>query len=265
MKAFERFATKHPVLFGCLVVLVFILSIILAGVLAYAVPGKVGTELVAAGTKLGGVFLLLYLLHRLGWRRAAGAAMWDSWQPWLLTLPAIIYSLIANQIALFGGIELRFPDPMHAASVAINMLVDGGFQEIAFRGILLFGLVRVWGDKKRGIVQSVLLSSALFGGLHILNLASGAPLQVTLLQMTDTLIAGVYYAALVLYGENIWPVALWHGLLNAAASARAVGIPDFQETISMWTMMILFNLPLLFYGIYLLYRLEPRPVVSEVS
>ena len=88
---------------------------------------------------------------------------------------------------------------------------------------------------------------------------------MTLLQIAETLMSGVTYAALVLYGKSIWPVVLWHGLLNATASARAIGIPDFEETVSMWVLTVLCNLPLLIYGVYLLRRLRPRPVVPDTA
>ena len=188
------------------------------------------------------------------------------WRPWRLALPAIVYSLVAGQVALFGVLGFDVPDPAHAASVALNMIVDGGLQEIAFRGVLLCGPVRVWGGSRRGIAASVLLSAALFGGLHILNVAGrGKALPVTLLQIADTLLSGITYAALVLYGGSIWPVVLWHGLLNAAASARAVGVPGFEETTAMWVRAILYSLPLTLYGLVLFRRLPPRPVVPDVA
>lgn len=264
MIALKRFATAHPVLFGCLTVLIFVLFVVAAGVLAYVTPGDAGGEIVAAVVKLIGVLLLLLMLRRFGWLRAAGVTEPARWRPWLLALPATAYSLIVSQVALFRGMGLRIPGPVHAGSVALNMMVDGGFQEIAFRGVLLYGLIRVWGGSKRGIVQSVLVSAALFGGLHMLNVAArGRELPQTLLQIADTLLSGVYYAALVLSGGSIWPVVLWHGLLNAAASARAVGIPDFEETVSAWALVVLCNLPLLLYGVCLLWRLRPRPVVPD--
>jgi hypothetical protein len=266
MIAFKQFATDHPILFGCLVVLIFVVFVFVAGVLAYATPGDAEGEVIAAGTKLIGTLVLLSILWRFGWLRAAGIAHPGGWRPWLLALPAIAYSLIVSQVVLFGGIGFDFPDPAHAASVALNMMVDGGFQEIAFRGVLLYGLVRLWADSRRGIVKSVLISSALFGGLHILNVfARGRALPVTLLQIAETLMSGVTYAALVLYGKSIWPVVLWHGLLNATASARAIGISDFEETASMWAPTVLCNLPLLIYGAYLLRRLRPRPVVPDAA
>ena len=216
--------------------------------------------------KVAGALAFLFILQRLGWLRAAGFAHPPRWRPWRLALPAIVYGLIVGQVALFGDLGFDVPDPGHAASVALNMVVDGGLQEIAFRGVLLYGLVRVWGGSRRGIAASVLLSAALFGGLHILNVAGqGKALPVTLLQIAATLLSGITYAALVLHGGSIWPVVLWHGLLNAAASARAVGVPGFEETTAMWVRVILYNLPLTLYGLVLLRRLRPRPVVPDAA
>jgi hypothetical protein len=266
MIALKLFATDHPILFGCLVALIFVLFVVFAGALAYATPGDSAGEMVAAGIKLVGVFTFLHVLRRLGWSRAAWIVSLGGWRPWLLVLPAMVYSLIVSQVVFFGATGFGFPDPVHAASVALNMMVDGGFQEIAFRSLLLYGLVRVWADSRRGIVNSVLFSALLFGGLHILNvLFRGRALPVTLLQIADTLLSGVYYAALVVYGQSIWPVVVWHGLLNAVVSARAVGIPGFEETASAWALTVLCNLPLVIYGIYLLCRLQPRPIVPDAA
>ena len=246
--------------------LVLLGFVIAAGIAAYAVPGGPGSELAAAAVKLVGAALYVLALRRLGWMSAKGDVPGRGWRPWLLALPAIVYSLIVSQLVFFGSLRFEMPDPAHAAAVALNMIVDGGFQELAFRGLLLLALARAWGSSRRGVVASVLVSAALFGGMHVLNLlARDKPLSLTLLQIAETTLSGITYAALVLAGGSIWPVVAWHGLLNALVSARAIGIPDFRETTSMWALVILANLPLLVYGVILLARQRPRPASPDTA
>ena len=75
MTALKSFATRHPVLFGCLAVLAFV---VVAGVLAYTAPGDVGSEIIAAAVKVAGAFAFFHLLRRMGWLRelAAVTAAW---------------------------------------------------------------------------------------------------------------------------------------------------------------------------------------------
>jgi hypothetical protein len=49
---------------------------------------------------------------------------------------------------------------------------------------------------------------------------------------------------------------VWHGLLNALVTARAVGVAGFEETTTMWLVQVLGGLPLLAYGAVLLRKLR---------
>jgi hypothetical protein len=49
-------------------------------------------------------------------------------------------------------------------TVLTNLTVASS-EEILFRGLVLYALVRVWGDTKRGLVGSVVLTSLLFSVL----------------------------------------------------------------------------------------------------
>jgi uncharacterized protein len=66
----------------------------------------------------------------------------------------------------------------------------------------------------RGPWQAVITSSILFGIGHLFNLAAGANLEATLLQMVYTLAIGLMYAALRLRTQTILPLILLHGLTD---------------------------------------------------
>lgn len=81
MSTFKQFATDHPILFACLIILVFVVCVVAAGVLAYATPGDAAGGVVATGFKLAGALPLLYILWRFGWLRAARIAHSGGWRP----------------------------------------------------------------------------------------------------------------------------------------------------------------------------------------
>ena len=55
-------------------------------------------------------------------------------------------------------------------------------------------LIRAWGDTKKGIVKAILLSSILFGMLHLLN-AIANPFGMVLFQAVIVSLPGILYAA----------------------------------------------------------------------
>jgi hypothetical protein len=111
MIAFKQFATDHPILFGCLVVLIFVVFVFVAGVLAYATPGDAEGEVIAAGTKLIGTLVLLSILWRFGWLRAAGIAHPGGWRPWLLALPSVKSCSLAGSALTFRILRMPHPWP----------------------------------------------------------------------------------------------------------------------------------------------------------
>ena len=76
-------------------------------------------------------------------------------------------------------------DPSYVVTaLAVVLLVAFG-EETAFRGVLLKALL------PRGVWPAVLASSALFGLMHLVNLALGAPWQAVMLQMLFAAMGGV--------------------------------------------------------------------------
>ena len=126
----------------------------------------------------------------------------------------------------------------------------------------MYAMIGRWGNTKRGIIKSVLLSSAIFGGLHMIWIATGKPALPTLLQSLGAFLGGIAYGAVVLYGRSIWPAVLWHALLNAAVNVQVIGDASYAETPSMGVLYVLFNLPVVVYGLILLHKVPPQPVVD---
>ena len=262
--ALKKFAGNCPVWFGIVITLLLIVVEILVGVVSYGVEDPVMLRLVATVVRGLGAVLWLVLLYRLGWLGASGVSRLGDWRLWVLVLALTVYDVGAHMWAFFGDLRLPIEDPVLAAVTALRHIVDGGLtQELAFRGLVLCALVQAWGRSRRGLVKSALVSSAIFGLVHVVNLVAVLAIgdkaaAMVGMQVVSTLLAGVYYAALVLYGGSFWPVAVIHAALNATVNVRAIATPGFEETMSAWVIIILSQIPMVILGIHLLMRASAR-------
>lgn len=99
-------------------------------------------------------------------------------------------------------------------ALVFTCLTTALFEELLFRGILLRLFLARTGYARKGAFAAVLLSSAIFGAMHLLNLAAGADPGGTLLQVGYSFLIGCACAALCcLFGSLLLPI-LFHALYN---------------------------------------------------
>ena len=262
---FKRFATNHPVLFGVLITLLALLFYIAASVFGAAAAGNAGRNLAEAVGRFSAAGLFVYLLWRFDWLDASGVTSRGGAAAWLVTLLILVYETIAYQLAFFGDLTIQISNPAVSFSVGLNALATGPIEELPFRGIVLYAFLRLWGDTRKGIIRSVLYSAALFGCSHLIHLAFGRPPDMVAMKVVMTFLSGIYFAALVLRWRTIWTVVLFHGALNAVISVRAVEVAGFTETASALGVVALFQVPLVIFGAYLIWKVPPRQVVPNAS
>lgn len=94
----------------------------------------------------------------------------------------------------------------------------GIFEEGLFRLVLLGGLLSRHGSTRNGLLVSALVSSAVFGAMHVTEFATG-PLDVLtfaqmLLKTAQAGILGLMFAAVLVRTHSFWGVALLHCLVN---------------------------------------------------
>ena len=259
MKGLKRLAATHPVLFGVLITFSVLVLYIVAGVFAAAVTRDgVSRNLVEAVGRLGASGLFVYLLWGFGWLDGSGATSRGTAAAWLVTLLLIAYETIAFQFAFFGDLAVTMSNPGLSLSVGLNALATGPLEEIPFRAVILYAFLRLWGSTKKGIIRSVVYSALLFSLSHLVHLALGRPLDMVALKVVMTFLSGIYFAALVLRWRSIWTVVLFHGVLNAVLSVRAIEVGGFTETATMLGTVIPFQLPLVALGIYWIAKAPPR-------
>jgi membrane protease YdiL (CAAX protease family) len=181
------------------------------------------------------------LLAKNGWWRDVGfRPPYERRLLWLFWLPFV--PVIGN---LIDGVSLT--DPGQILLFFLMAVLSGLVEEILFRGLILRALLPT------GIWRAALISAALFGGMHILNVLSISNPAYALLQVGYATAIGFAYAALVIRTGTILPLILAHFLTNfagflAIGGTGSTGPATVRETVFAAVYIVLFSV----YGIYLL-------------
>lgn len=150
--------------------------------------------------------------------RKEGSGLFQKPTNLLFLLPALIVAVDNFQFASFfagkmGKIEAEIFDWV---LFALYCLTTGFFEEGVFRGTLFPVLAGKFEKNKKGLWKTVLYSSLIFGGMHVLNIFSGANVGATLLQVGYSILTGGLFAFVLIKTKNILFCALTHGVYNFA-------------------------------------------------
>jgi membrane protease YdiL (CAAX protease family) len=111
--------------------------------------------------------------------------------------------------------------------VVLHPLIGTGFfEEVLYRGLVLKLLLKKTGSSKKGVINVCIISSIIFGIVHIVNLSVSDILPV----ISTIILAvplGLFFAALYLRTKTLlWPI-LGHALVNLSSQIfDAVIFPD---------------------------------------
>ena len=173
-------------------------------------PGKMlgmtVTRLVGAGIFL---IFLLYLeyrvLHRKKPDRITGISLvlcflvcLNNW-PWI--------GLMSRTVRVTGT-------PGQLLLLAAECLCVGLFEEITFRGVLFLRILENRRSSVRQIFLCTVVSSALFGLIHLVNLFEGAGIGSVLLQIGYSFLIGGMCAILLLRTGNLLVCIFLHALFD---------------------------------------------------
>jgi membrane protease YdiL (CAAX protease family) len=261
MRSIQRFGTARPLPF---VILTAVAWIVTAGVAAFIAASVLQTSLAdllpqSLGT-MTATACLLVVMRRWGWLRAAGVTALGSRRLWLVTAGLTVFAVAAYELAFFGKIVLPLStsgSPGAAQVILLRNTVVGIVEEILFRGFLLYALVRVWGNTRRGTLTAVAVPALIFGLTHILQMLAGNPLDDTLMTILNAFVGGLWYGSLVLLGGSLWPAVLIHAATNASVQIGAASLATFDPTVANYAVATAAELPLVIAGLWLLLRKVP--------
>ena len=243
---------KSPLLFT-LVVWVIWTAITVGGLVLQAGGGTPIEELVTSGliysVMAAAIFALAVIAYKRWWRET-GVKGPDA--PRLLRyliLPSLLL-LVLLIGALTSGVATNI-----MLLVLVNTLFVGISEELANRGVLLYGLTT-----RLSIVWSVIISSIMFGGVHALNGFITGEFGPALVQAGLASLSGFWLAALRLRLTTIIPVIILHAIWDfsifmiSTGAAQGTGNPLFALG------QFIFIPILVIYGIWMLrgYNRETR-------
>jgi len=259
MQRLKRFALKRPFLFGLVLIVIYSLLSTLAFPVKYLFPETGPGDLLGDALAKMIIFLIfLWGLFRFGWLKASGFTSLGKIRIWGVVFIVLIYLIVVEVYAYTGDLSYTIENPSLASATLLDHLGTGLVEETMFRGFVLVAMVVAWGDTKSGQVRAILLSSAFFGVMHLFNLFV-RPAGIVLVQAIVVSLPGILYAALTLTARSIWPAILIHWLTNAAVNIKLIGVPNFEETLSMWLIFAAGFIPLVVYS-FLLIRKLPEPL-----
>jgi membrane protease YdiL (CAAX protease family) len=162
---------------------------------------------------LGGAFALLiaaeYKFDILSFKGR------DFFKSLLKILPFIIVTV--NNLPVYalasGAARVTYPFK-YGAAFFLSCLAVGFLEEMLFRGVILLLIFKKFNGSALKIFYGIVLSSAVFALSHIFNLAAGAGVGETLLQIGYTFLTGCMWSLVLIITRNIWVCAALHGLYN---------------------------------------------------
>jgi membrane protease YdiL (CAAX protease family) len=262
----SNFARRHPVSFAVVLTIIWISLLLVFMIIASTIFQKpYGDAITISIGRLAVTACVLFLAWLMDWLKTSGISRAGSWQVWLLTLGGLVYLASASLYSFYGKVAfdfssmLRLPD---ARAAVTTHFMAGLSEEILFRGLVLYALIRVWGNTTRGIFGSVLLASALFALVHLTQVFTyGTSLLSALLLVLQSFVISIWWGALVVMGGSIWPAVVLHFVVNAVVAMQGLTTPMVEPGILAYRQLLWFSLPLSVLAIGLLVKTPLQQVL----
>lgn len=117
-------------------------------------------------------------------------------------------------VGLISGNAVLTSPPEYIALFALQALSISLFEEFAFRGAIFPVILEKRRQSAKQIFVATVISSALFGGIHLLNLfAGGSPLSV-LMQIGYSFLIGGMCSIVLLHTRCIWLCVALHAIFD---------------------------------------------------
>lgn len=178
------------------------------------------TAMFAAAELVGGIAAMLFVLA-LGGKKLATPSLDGIGETWRIIRWIFITDAVIALIEIIGTIQsgefaLASDWFLRTLLVLILCVGVGVYEEFTFRGLIFNGLLSRMGVTNKGMFWAIIISSLIFGLMHVdpfnMNWADPSQLLQALLKIVQTGIFGFAAAVAVLRTRNIWPIALFHCL-----------------------------------------------------
>ena len=114
---------------------------------------------------------------------------------------------------MWGDAYLVHNAPVYLLWFSAECLAIGLFEELAFRGVIFLMFAEKRHTTRKGLFWSLILSSAVFGGVHLINLFVGGGVGV-ILQIGYSFLIGAMCSVVLLKTRNVWLCVLLHAIFD---------------------------------------------------
>lgn len=157
-----------------------------------------------------------------------GYRVWGLKKPWmrslLFGLPALAVAVNNAPIIGLATGNAYITDPVGGVLIMLAYcLAIGTFEEFAFRGLFFMMILEDRRKSTKQIFWTTAISSAVFGLVHLVNLAVGAGPGATLLQVGYSFLIGGMCAIVLLKTGSIWYCVLLHTVYDIGGTILYVG------------------------------------------
>ena len=163
---------------------------------------------------LGAAVFLALLLHE-GFR-VMNPLQKPFWRSILFIIPPLL--VVVNNMPI---LSLAWGDAyiIHSALAywvwfILECLAIGLFEELAFRGVIFLMLAEKRHSTRKGLFWSLILTSAVFGAVHLLNVLMGAGIGGVIMQIGYSFLIGAMCSVVLLKTRNIWLCVLLHAVYD---------------------------------------------------
>ena len=169
-------------------------------------------EMIVTRALGGGVFLAIiaYLGYKIlnPVRKPFGRAL-------IFCIPAFL--VVINNLPIYpltmGMAEVTAP-VWRILVLGLECLMVGFFEETCFRGTVLLGFLERRRETTLGRFVAIILSSAVFGAVHLVNILLGASPVAVVLQIGYSFLIGAMCSVVLMKTANIWLCVLLHAVFN---------------------------------------------------
>lgn len=161
---------------------------------------------------LGGAIFLAILIN-LGYR-VLDPIRAPFWRSVIFCLPAFLVAVNNFPFSqlIRGGAVIDAP-VWKIVLLFAECLCIGFFEETTFRGVVLLRLIERKQQSRLWVFWSIVLSSVIFGLVHLINLYNSSPIAV-LMQIGYSSLIGAMCSVVLIKTANLWMCVILHGVFN---------------------------------------------------
>lgn len=116
-------------------------------------------------------------------------------------------------LLLYGVLAGGFKAGLTILNLALGCFLIGICEEFLCRGWLLNEILERYGETKKGVWYSIIISGIIFGLMHIGNIFTvGQAVSTTITQVISATGTGIIFGLIYYKTKNIWSVVFLHGL-----------------------------------------------------